>query len=183
MKGTRTPNIAADAAPTWHETLRDRSQVLIRPIRPQDREAERAFIEGLSSRSRRYRFLGGIRHPDEDLLSRLTAPDPMREAAFVAVRSGNSDRRIVGVGRFSADSGDETRCECAVVVADEWQHKGLGSLLMQHLIEVATARGFRTMYSVDLADNVEMLDMARHFGFQTMLDPDDPSQAIHELHL
>lgn len=166
----------------WHETLRDGSRVLIRPIQPQDREAERAFIEGLSNQARHYRFLGSLCHPSEAFLSRLTRIDPAREAAFIAIEADGTGGSMIGASRFSADS-DGARCECAVTVSVPWQNKGLGTALMRHLIEVARLRGMRTMYSVDLADNTAMRDLARHLGFSTRTDPDAPSQVIHELAL
>lgn len=166
----------------WSETLRDGSHVLIRPIRPQDREAERAFIEGLSSQARHYRFLGGLSHPSEEFLSRLTVMDPVREAAFIAMEEGGVDSNIVGVSRFSADS-DGQRCECAVTVSDQWQNRGLGTILMGHLIDVARSRGMRTLYSVDLASNAAMRDLAHHLGFTTRPDPVEASLVVHELDL
>ena len=60
--------------PRWTETLRDRSRVLIRPITPRDLDAERTFIESLSPRARRFRFLGEVRHPSEAMLLRLRCP-------------------------------------------------------------------------------------------------------------
>ncbi|KXU98388.1 hypothetical protein AB839_03095 [Stenotrophomonas sp. DDT-1] len=168
--------------PQWLETLRDGSRVLIRAIRPQDREAERAFIEGLSSQTRHYRFLGGLCHPSEELLSRLTVIDPVKEAAFIAIETGDVNSNIIGVSRFSADS-DGQNCECAVTVSDQWQNKGLGTSLMRHLIKVARSRGMRTLYSVDLSGNAAMRDLAHHLGFTSRLDPDEPCQVIHELDL
>lgn len=166
----------------WSQTLRDRSQVLIRSIGPQDRDAERAFLEALSSEARRFRFLGQVKSPSEELIDRLTDLDPDSEAAFVAVIPEGSAERIVGVSRYSA-SADGASCECAVTVTDEWQNKGLGSALMKHLIEFARKRGIRRMYSVDLAENLQMRDLARYLGFHVRVDPDDASQVIHELSL
>lgn len=183
---TPTPPVPHPAAgpdyPRWSETLRDRSRVLIRPITAQDRDAERAFIEGLSPESRRYRFLGQISHPSEALLAELTDIDYVHEVAFAAVVADNSHERIVGVGRYQADK-DDTRCECAVAVSDAWQNKGLGTALMKHLIEVARERGMRRMYSIDSIDNTRMRDLAQYLGFETRADPDDASQVIHELEL
>ena len=51
--------------PRWTETLRDARQVVIRPVCPSDAAAERLFIESLSPQSRRYRFLGDVRHPSD----------------------------------------------------------------------------------------------------------------------
>ena len=110
----------------------------------------------------------------------LTDIDPEHEVAFVAVVPEGSVERIVGVSRYSA-SVDGESCECAVTVADEWQNKGLGTVLMEHLIGIARQRGIRRMYSVDLAENLQMRDLAAHLGFHVRTDPDDASQVIHEL--
>lgn len=168
--------------PRWSEKLRDRTHVVIRPLVAQDREAERAFIEQLSAEACHFRFLGYVRHPSERLLDDLTRLDPDRDVAFAAVVAEDAHEKIIGVSRYSADK-DNERCECAVVVDDEWQNKGLGTLLMRRLIEVARARGIRTMRSIDLTENLRMADLARDLGFTRHLDPEDASQVIHELKL
>lgn len=182
MSALPSPHPSAPAYPRWSETLRDRSHVLIRPLAPQDRDAERAFIEGLSAQSRRFRFLGQVGRPSEQLIERLTQIDYEHEAAFVAVVAEDAHEKIVGASRYSSDA-EGLRCECAVTVDDDWQHKGLGTLLMRHLIEVARARGIRSMYSIDSAENIAMADLAMFLGFRTRIDPDDRTQLIHELAL
>ena len=167
--------------PRWVETLRDQSRVVIRPITPRDLDAERAFIEALSPESRRFRFLGEVRHPSEDLLLRLTTPDYRRDVALAAVVPEDAHERFVGVARYSA-SPDGLSCECAVAVLDEWHHRGLGTTLMRHLIDVARARGISCMYSVDSAENTAMSDLARFLGFERRLE-DDPSLVRHTLWL
>lgn len=168
--------------PRWSETLRDQSHVVIRPITKQDKAAERDFIEQLSPVARRFRFLGQVRHPSERLISQLTDIDYVHEVAFVAVIPEDARERIVGVSRYSTDQ-DGLNCECAVTVSDEWQHKGLGTLLMKHLIEVARAGGIRKMISIDSAENLQMKELAKYLGFRTRVDPDDASQVLHELDL
>jgi GNAT superfamily N-acetyltransferase len=175
------PSNAPDV-PRWTETLRDRSEVLIRPIQPQDRAAEARFIEGLSLQARRYRFLGQVASPSEGLVERFTDVDFVHDVAFVAVIHEDSHERIVGVARYSLGA-DETRCECAVTVAEDWQDKGLGTILMRHLIDVARARGIRTMFSIDAVENTDMRELAAHLGFRTKLDPKDPTLYIHQLEL
>jgi GNAT superfamily N-acetyltransferase len=167
--------------PRWSETLLDRSQVLVRPISKHDHEAERAFLEGLSSQARHFRFLGQVRTPSERMIKQFTEIDQAHEAAFVALVPASSGVRIVGVSRYCAD--DSGNCECAVTVADAWQDKGLGTVLMKHLIEVARARGIHRMTSLDSVENSRMKEMARHLGFHVRIDPDDASQVIHELEL
>ena len=168
--------------PRWTATLLDRSEVLIRPLQPHDREAERAFIEGLSLQARRFRFLGQVASPSEALIDLMTDVDFEYDAAFAATVADDSRERIVGVARFCLDRGG-TSCECAVTVADDWRERGLGTTLMRRLIDVARERGIRTMYSVDSAENVAMSDLARHLGFSSRIDPDDSTQCIHTLAL
>lgn len=181
MSQTLAPTNPAAAA-RWVETLRDGSQVLIRPMHADDAPAERAFIRALSAESRRMRFLGQIGTPSDATIERLTHVDVATEAAFVAKPVGGEDGPIVGVARFGMDRSN-VRCECAVVVDDHWQHRGLGTRLMQHLIDVARQRGARAMYSIDAAANQPMAELARHLGFKRRSDPDDRSQVIHELAL
>ena len=166
--------------PRWLETLNDNSQLLIRPINKEDRIAERIFIEGLSAQARRYRFLGTVKIPSERLIEQFTDIDYVHEVAFVAVVRDDSHERIVGVSRYSTD-GEGENCECAVTVSDEWQRKGLGTLLMKHLMDVARARGIHTMTSLASAENIQMRDLANHLGFRTCVDPDDASQVIHKI--
>jgi GNAT superfamily N-acetyltransferase len=166
----------------WKVKLRDGTTVLIRPIHGADLEMERRFIERLSPLTRRMRFLGEVKTPSAALLDQLTHPDPVRDAAFVALVADGAEKREVGVARFSSRP-DGLACECAVVVSDEWQGRGLATILMQHLIEIARERGIECMYSVDLAGNFAMQELTAHLGFQRKPDPNDPSQVLHVLDL
>lgn len=166
----------------WTERLHDRSEVLVRPLSPLDRQEERRFIEGLSAESRRFRFLGQVASPSAELVSRLTDVDFEHDVAFAAIEHSDGRDHIVGVARYSVDATGDN-CECAVTVADAWREKGLGTVLMRHLIELARERGMRSMYSVDAVDNVDMRDLARFLGFQTHLDPEDPHLYVHRLDL
>jgi len=166
----------------WKEKLRDGTTVLIRPIRAEDAAIERRFIETLSPQSRRFRFLGEIKTPSAALIEQLTHPNPDRDAAFVALVADGAEKREIGVARFSARP-DSASCECAVAVADDWQHRGLGTLLMRLLIDVARTRGIECMYSVDAADNSAMRELAAHLGFARKPDPSDATQVLHTLDL
>ncbi|SFS13925.1 Acetyltransferase (GNAT) domain-containing protein [Dyella sp. OK004] len=176
---TTTPLLTGEH---WIETLNDGSHVLVRPIRPEDRERESHFIERLSPESRHFRFLGEIREANPALLDQLVNVDYKKSMAFVALVHDNGELREVGVSRYSA-SGDDQHCECAVTVADDWQHRGLGVALMRHLIGVARHNGFRQMFSMDAASNEPMRDLAKYLGFDRKRDPQDAAQVIHSLDL
>lgn len=182
---TNQPSHAAYLGPDyphWPTTLADASEVLIRAIGPQDAAAEKAFIESLSPRSRRNRFLGQIAHPSDELVHRLTDIDYINDVALVAVTPEGAGYRIVGVSRYAVDA-TRKACEFAVVVADAWQGKGQGTALVQCLKTLATGRGLQEMKSFDLAENWEMRDLASALGFHSSPDPADRHQLIHTISL
>jgi GNAT superfamily N-acetyltransferase len=163
-------------------TLRDGTTVLIRPIRAGDADLEREFVERLSHESRRFRFLGEVKSLSPAAIKSLVEVDQESDVALIALIADGARKREIGVCRYSARP-DGVTCECAVVVSDDWQHHGLGTLLMQQLIEIARARGVECMYSIDAADNDRMRELAAHLGFTRKADPTDPTLALHCLDL
>jgi GNAT superfamily N-acetyltransferase len=166
--------------PSVH-VLRDGTRVIVRPIEKTDRELERQFIEGLSPASRHFRFLGTFKVPSEALLTKLTDIDSSVDCALIALTCDEMVQREVGVGRFCRQA--DGTAEVAVTVADDWHHKGLGTLLMRSLMDIARDRGITTLYSMDSADNSEMQELARYLGFQRDSDPQDRTQVIHQIQL
>lgn len=166
----------------WIETLLDGSHVLIRPLRPEDREREKAFIRRLSPESRRCRFLGEMKEASEPLLNNLMDVDFVQSVAFIALVHDNGELREVGISRYAVTD-DATRCECAVTVADDWQHRGLAVALMRHLIAYARSKGMKTLFSVDLAENGAMEELGRYLGFTRTLYPGDATLVTHTLRL
>ncbi len=166
----------------WIESLRDGTRVLIRPLQPEDREREKAFINRLSSEALRHRFLGSFREVSATLLDQLMLVDFRHQAAFVALAHDNGKLREVGISRYCSTDDDE-HCECAVTVAGDWTQRGLGVVLMRHLIDLARRNGYKQMFSLDAADNEAMRDLASYLGFQRKQDPLDATQVIHTLDL
>ena len=166
----------------WIDHLLDGTPVLIRPLLAGDRELETNFIRDLSPKSRRLRFLCNFKQPSEALIDQLMNLDYAQRMAFIALIHQNGKLREIGVSRYCATAEQHT-CESAVTVADDWLNRGLGSLLMRHLIDAARKHGFKRMISMDSAANQPMRGLARQLGFVRRLDPADPSQAIHTLSL
>lgn len=184
--GVRPISADCDAPPRfeyrWHQNLSGGGHVLIRPITKLDATAERAFIEGLSSTAQRMRFMAHIKHPSDKLISQLTNVDGINHVALIAVMKEDAAEKIVGVSRYSLDAA-KRRCECALVVSDDWQHKGLGTALMRHLIEIARAKNIAALESVEFAENTDMRTLMHELGFHLRRDPDDASQVIYRLEL
>ena len=148
-------------------------RLTVRPIRPEDAAIETEFVDGLSDESRRLRFQSGIRHLTPGMLARFTQIDYDREMALIAVDESGGREREVAVARYIRLP-DEKTCEFAIAVADDWHRRGLGTRLMQRLIEAARARGLETMIGWVLAGNAGMLEMVSRLGFAVAIEPGDP---------
>jgi len=138
--------------------------VLLRPIRPEDEQLQREFLEGLSEESMRYRFFYVLKDITHDMLTRFCNIDYDREMAVVAEYSTNSKRRNVAVGRLLIQPGNET-AEFAVLVADDFQGVGLGLKLCDILIGIGREKGVKQIYAIVLNENVKMINLGKRLNF------------------
>jgi len=150
--------------------LADGTAIVLRPIQPEDDAIERAFIGGLSSDTRYNRLLGARKLTPEEI-RRLTRIDYAQEMAFVAVTGQGAQVRLLGVARYVRDAG--AAAEFAVVVADAWQRKGIGTVLLNALRRHAHAAGIVRLHGITLATNQAMQQLARKLGFVQAPDPRD----------
>jgi acetyltransferase len=165
-------------------TTRDGTVLHVRPIRPEDADLERAFVNGLSEQTRYYRFFYRIAELTPAMLARFTQVDYDRELALVAIVAPDADgpQAFVGVARYIANP-DRVSAEFAVVVADAWQHRGVGRVLMRGLIVCARRRGLERLEGTILRANDPMHAFVRSLGFSIADDPDDATQVIATLPL
>ncbi len=152
--------------------LTDGTTVTVRPIRPEDADIEREFVNSLSAESRYFRFMGSMREISAELLSRFTRIDYEREMALIATIPTDAGERQIGVARY-ASLEQPSECEFAIVIADAWQNLGLARQLMKMLIEIARKRHFVRMHGIVLKSNARMLDFVRSQGFSLETDRDD----------
>jgi acetyltransferase len=148
--------------------------VTIRPIRPEDAEMEQDFVRRLSPESRRFRFMDTLRELTPAMLVRFTQIDYDREMAFVATIQRDGREVEVGVCRYITNP-DGVTCEYAIVIADDWQRRGLGRRMMGQLIEVARRRGLEAMVGHVMNGNLGMLELCQQLGFVVSDTSDDPS--------
>ena len=139
--------------------LRDGSQVVIRPIAPEDRARLTAAFSALSERSRYLRFQAPMPDLTERQLSYLTDVDHHEHEALIAL---DPDDAMVGVARFVRV--DPEVAEFAIAVADDWQGRGLGTELLDRLVERARDEDVRRFTAVVLAENAEALRLVNHLG-------------------
>lgn len=163
------PRYPAHLVSSWR--LPDGTAIIIRPIHPDDDAIERAFIDGLSSDTRHNRLLSSRKLTPEEI-RRLTRIDYDREMAFVAESVDHGQARLLGVARYVRDA-DGHGAEFALVVADAWQRKGLGTLLLGTVLRHAHAVGIERLHGITLATNQAMQALARKLGFVRTHDAHD----------
>jgi acetyltransferase len=153
--------------------LADGTAMVIRPIRPEDAELEREFVNNLSERSRYLRFMYAMKELTPAMLSRFTQIDYDREMALIALTQEDGAERQVGVARYVTYL-DGRGCEFSIVVSDDWQNRGLATELLRRLIDIARDRGLAQMDGVVLRENRGMLKLAKELGFTRRSAPEDP---------
>ena len=158
-----------------HNTLRDGTPLTIRPIRPADMDLEKAFVQKLSDYSRYYRFMLPIRELPQAMLEHFTHPDYDQEMALIVLSTQDGKEEEIGVARF-VKYPDGRQCEFALAIADEWQGKGVGSVLMRELIAIARSFGLAAMEGFVLTTNQPMLKLVKFLGFSSEMSSDDPTQ-------
>ena len=144
-------------------TAADGTSVVIRPIAPSDLSLTEKFDSELSPQSK-YRRLLSERGLSSAELRRFTAIDPRREIALIGVVGEPGALKQVGVARCVDDETGEST-EFAIIVSDDWQHRGLGAVLLSALIDAARLHGVRRMEAITMTDNQGMLKLARKLGF------------------
>jgi len=162
-------------------SLKDGSQIVLRPIKPED---EPMWTEMLGSCSRetiysRFRYM--FQWSMHSVATRYCFIDYDREVAIVAELEKEGTRRLIGVGRLVADP-DHESVEYAVLVCDAWQNQGLGAVLTDYCLEIAREWGLKKMVAQTTTDNQRMLALFQKRGCEIEVDTDgymvDVSKAL-----
>ena len=146
-------------------TLADGTQIIIRPIHPDDAgDLQSAFMR-LSTESIYLRFLSYKKELTDEEARRLATVDYVKQMAFVATCTENSLDIVVGVSRYvMLDTGHPEIAEAAVVVDDKYQGKGIGRLLLWRLVNYARARGICYLRGNLQIGNDRMLTLVKRSG-------------------
>ncbi len=147
------------------EVLRDGEQLHIRAIRPDDKRGLIELFGRLSPETVYYRFHGVKKSLSPQELVYLTELDFHRQAALLAILARDGSDQIVGVGRYACTpGGPDERAEVALTIEDAHQGRGIGSLLLKHLMRVAHAEGVREFDAFVLSENTRMLQLFERTG-------------------
>jgi acetyl coenzyme A synthetase (ADP forming)-like protein len=140
--------------------LRDGSTLAVRPIRPDDEADLARFFTDLSTESRIFRFFAAITNADA-LAKRMVDVDYTTRYGILAV--AGAEHRLVGHAMY-VETGP-SKAELALAVADEYQGRGLGTILLGQLGEAAAASGIDVLEAIVRPENHNMLKLLRESGF------------------
>ena len=156
-------------------TLKDGTVVTIRPIRPEDEPLMVKFHESLSERSvymRYFHMIGLDRRTAHERLARICFVDYDQEMVLVAERKNpaTGESEILGIGRLSKSHAVPSEAEVALLVSDPFQGQGLGTALLEKLLEVGRAEGLRRITADILLENPPMQRILKRLGFRLRRD-------------
>ena len=143
-------------------TLADGSEVILRRVGPEDAPELESGFARLSEESRRLRFLSSKPTLTQSELEYLTDVDGHRHEAIGAI-DPEADQGV-GIARFVRDAERPERAEVAVTVVDDWQHRGLGTALLEAVTQRAREEGVRTFVALVSADNASMHRLLERVG-------------------
>lgn len=161
--------------------LKDGTQVLLRPIRPEDEAMWHRMVGECSAETIRARFRYSFRGTTHDMAARFCCIDYDREIAIVAEVGEGEQKQLLGVGRLVADA-DHREAEYAVLVADRWQNQGLGAQLTDYCLEICRRWDVRKVTAETMPDNYRMLELFRAHGFsESRSDLDNTVMLLKQL--
>jgi len=147
-----------------YETLRDGTEVFLRPVKPADEPALAEMLYSLSTESVRSRFFAStVRFPHKDV-QKLTNIDYQNELAILGVVPGPAEEEIVAIAQYFLEPRTQ-EAEIAFIVQDEWQAKGMGALLLDYLVQIARQRGVKRFLARVLPTNRAMLAVFYNSGY------------------
>ena len=152
-------------------TLKDGTEILLRPIKPEDEPLWLELLGSCSKESIYHRFRYDFYFDSHEIASQFCFIDYDREIAIVAEVEEEGRKKLIGVGRLIADP-DVEMMEYAVLITDSWQKKELGFTLTNYCLEIAKSRGIKKLAAETTKDNKPMISVFRKLNFKIRFNED-----------
>lgn len=150
--------------------LQDGTNVMFRPIKPEDEPMWIDMLASCSKESIYSRFRYFFQWASHEVAARYCYIDYDREIAIVAELGEGDSKKLIGVGRLIADPDHET-VEYAILITDAWQNKDLGGMLTDYCFEIAKKWGLKKIVAQTTSDNKRMISVFEKRGFSVEVDP------------
>lgn len=154
--------------------LKDGTNVVLRPIKPEDEPLWLEMFKTFSEESVRFRFFRIIKDTPHEMRTRYCNIDYDREIGIVGEVKEKGQRRLLGVTRLIAEPGRDDTAEFALIVSDKWQRLGLGSEFLDYTIHIAKDKGLKKLYGIVMKDNIPMITLCKEKKFK--FSEGDPGQ-------
>jgi acyl-CoA synthetase (NDP forming)/RimJ/RimL family protein N-acetyltransferase len=145
--------------------LRDGQNILLRTATPEDVGAVDALMQSVSRESLHMRFMGAVAQVSRGVIESLCAGEPRDRLCLLAIAGQGADARVVGMGNYFS-LGVGGRAEVAFLVRDDFQGRGLSTLLLERLAGIAAGIGFVGFEAEVLSENQAMINVFRDSGFE-----------------
>ena len=160
--------------------LRDGTDVLLRPIKPEDELLWLEMLGSCSKESIYHRFRYDFYFNSHEVATQFCYIDYDRELGIVAEIDFEDRKRLIGVGRLITDP-DVINAEYAVLVADSWQHNELGFLLTDYCVNIAKNANIRRVSAETTKDNKAMINVFRKLSFKVLFNEDTTVSVYKDL--
>jgi acyl-CoA hydrolase len=160
-----------------YETLKDGTEIFFRPVRPTDEPALAEMLYSLSNQSVHTRYFTHTMTFPHAAVQKLTNVDYVNDLAIVGAVPGPGGEELVAIGQYFLDPKSQA-AEIAFLVQDEWQEKGMGSILMDYLTQIAQQRGVRQFLARVLPVNKRMLTVFENSGYPVSTEFDGEAYSI-----
>jgi acetyltransferase len=160
--------------------LQDGTEVLLRPIKPEDEPLWLEMLGSCSKESLYSRFRYFFQWQSHDVATRFCYIDYDRELAIVAEIVEDGKRKLIGVGRLIADPDHET-VEFAILIVDAWQNRDLGNSITDYCLDIAAHWNFRKIIAQTTTDNQRMINVFRKRGFEVTINTQDSTVDVKKV--
>lgn len=160
--------------------LRDGTDVLLRPIKPEDESLWLEMLGSCSKESIYHRFRYDFHFNSHEVATQFCYIDYDREMGIVAEIDFEGRKRLIGVGRLIADP-DVVSAEYAVLVPDDWQHNELGFILTEYCVDIAKIAGIKVISAETTTDNKAMISVFRKLKFKVHFNDDTTVTVFRDL--
>ncbi|MCF8227749.1 MAG: bifunctional acetate--CoA ligase family protein/GNAT family N-acetyltransferase [Bacteroidales bacterium] len=162
--------------------LSDGTEILLRPIKPEDEPKWLDLLGSCSKESIYSRFRYNFHYDSHEIATQFCFIDYAREIAIVAEVMEEGRKRLIGVGRLIADPDHET-VEYAVLITDRWQQRDLGTILTEYCLEIAKIWNLKKIVAQTTTDNKPMINVFKKLDFKVHFNTDGSVEVEKELEL
>ncbi len=146
--------------------LKDKTEVTLRPIKPEDEYMWQEMFDSFSEETVRYRFFRIIKETPHEMRTRYCNIDYDRELGIVAEIKEGDKHRLIGVVRIILSPGQNNEAEFALVVSDKWHRLGLGSEFLDYMFEIGQDKNLKKINGIVLKDNYPMISICKEKNFK-----------------